>query len=106
MSAYLGTRVCVSKLLRQSRKSNGRKRAEGNEVTYLPVGDLPETLKNLLGCVLILGHTDHEPDELLERHVPAPACDVPKRFFHLPLVVHQSQAGERSAELKLMQRIG
>ena len=38
--------------------------------------------------------------------MPAPTCNVPERFFHLALVVHQPQTGERGAELKLVQRIG
>ena len=77
-----------------------------DEVTYFPVGDLPETLKDLLGRILVLGHTDHEPNELLESHVPAPACNIPERLFHLLLVIHQPQTRERGAELKLVQRIG
>lgn len=86
---------------RQIRKGRGR-----DEVTYFPIGDLPETLKNLLGRVLIFGHTDHEPNELLESHMPTPACNVPERLFHLHLVIHQAQTRERGAELQLVQRIG
>ena len=77
-----------------------------HEVTYFPIGNLPETLKDLLGRVLILSHTDHESDELLESHVTSAACNVPERLFHLHLVIHQTQARERGAELKLVQRIG
>lgn len=36
--------------------------------TYLSIGNFLETLEDLLGRVLILGHTDHKPDELFEAH--------------------------------------
>jgi hypothetical protein len=34
--------------------------------TDLAISNLFEALENLLSCILILRHTDHEPDELLE----------------------------------------
>ena len=81
-----------------------REGQRGNNI-YLPIGNLPETLKDLLGRVLILGDTDHETDELLERHLPAPTRHVAERVLHLALVVHEPEAGERGAELELVQGI-
>jgi hypothetical protein len=34
--------------------------------TYLAISNLLETLEYLFGCILILCHTDHKPDELFE----------------------------------------
>lgn len=36
--------------------------------TYLSIRNLTEALEDLLGSILILGHADHEADELLETH--------------------------------------
>ena len=62
---------------------------------HLPVSDLLETLEDLLSRVLVLGHADHEADELLERHVAASLADLDELLVHLVFVVDESQAGER-----------
>ena len=74
------------------REGEQKRRRRKKKKAYLPISNLPEALKHLLRRILIFGHGHHEPNELLEGHVSAPARYVPKGLLHLPLVVHQAQA--------------
>ena len=63
--------------------------------TYLAIGNLPEALKHLLRCVLVLGDRYHEVNELLKRNVTLAGANAHELLMHLLLVVDQAQTCQR-----------
>ena len=78
----------------------------------LAVGDLAEGLEDLLRCVLVLGHVDHEADEGLEGDGVGPAAGgggggggARKMRVHLGVVVDEAEAGEGGGEFDFLQGV-
>ena len=85
-------------------ESQGTSRQE-KRPTHLPIRHLPKTLKHLLRRILILRHTNHKANKLLEAHPLPPTTRLAEALMHLLLIVHQPETGQRGRKLQLVQRV-
>lgn len=98
----------LSEVLRESRamKTQGMDAAgkpKREKKAYLSISHLSKALKDLLRCILIFRHADHESNKLLKGHIAFSGADIHKNLMHLLVVIHEAKTCKCSREFQFMQ---